>query len=175
MRFSAWRRSGPGARQQRALGPGELVEVVEDRARLHELLAVVGDQRGHAAQRVVFADAVEVLARPTSCACSNGMLQQLHGDGDTAHERRIEHSDQQHPAVSRSLVSVAVEQIIDDRRGDQRRRRPGTRRRILRRRARRWVSSCTRSIGSCAMCASIQAAGLPGPRPCDSRSTLTAS
>ena len=39
-------------------------------------------------------------------------LQQLHGDGDTAHERRIEHSDQQHQA------GTPVEKPIDDPGGD---------------------------------------------------------
>ena len=89
----------PGAREQRTLRAGLLVEMVENRGGIDEHRTVIQNERRHTPERTEFADAFEVLAdRPVGVL--EGKLEQLQTDRHRPHEGRVEHSDQDHFRLS---------------------------------------------------------------------------
>ena len=100
MMRSASRRASPERGSRDARWIRTLVEKIQYGGGFDQRVAVSLHQRGHPAQGIELANQLEVLA-DGPIAVLERHAQEIHADGDSPHERRIEHADENH---TRSLL-----------------------------------------------------------------------
>jgi len=90
-----------GVGQQAPLGRDAMIEIVDDQRRIDQRRAVVGHQRRRLDDRVEGAELLEMTKHRDRMVFER-QVEQLRRNGDTAHERGIQHADQLHRKRSAS-------------------------------------------------------------------------